>query len=66
MKARVRESGNWWIGEVYGTWQRFIMGIPMGEWTGWKQVTDRCFTKGGAKTSLRLWKQRHLPEEYEI
>lgn len=66
MKARVRESGNFWVGEVYGTWKTYILGIPMGERTGWKQVTSNCFTKVGAKLALNLWKRTHMPEEYEI
>ena len=66
MKARIVKDGNFWIGEVYGKWKRFIMGVPMDEWTGWNTVTSRCFTKTGARLELMNWKHQNCGEKFEL
>ena len=62
MKARIVKEGNFWRGEVYGTWSMF--GICERE--GWGTVTSKCFTKLGAKLELMKWKREHIPDEFEI
>ena len=53
MKARIIKKGNFWVGEVYGTWS--MMGLF--DRVGWGLVTDRCYTRLGAKLQLMKWKQ---------
>lgn len=62
MKARIIKEGNFWIGEVYGTWSMF----GLFERIGWGTVTGRCFTKIGAKMELMKWKREHCNDEFEI
>lgn len=66
MKARIIYDGSFWIGEVEGTFETVFMGIYFGEWSGWKQVTDRCWTKFGAKLQLAAWKKKNLVDEFLI
>lgn len=58
VKVRVRKDGEFWIGEVYGTWN--ILGTKR---TGWETVTSQCFTKVGAKIELFNWKRENIPDE---
>ena len=54
MKARIRKDGEFWIGEVYGTWS---MMFGLYEREGWGRVTERCFTSWGAKYQLYKWEK---------
>ena len=60
IKARLRYDGTFWIGEIYGIWENLL-----GKRIGWKKVTDRCYTKVGAKLQLNSY-VRKLPEEFEL
>lgn len=61
MKARIVKDGNFWIGEVYGTWSLF--GIDR---IGWGAATSKCFTKLGARIELMKWKREHCNEEFDL
>lgn len=63
MKARIVKDGNFWVGEVYGTWN--VMFSLYGR-VGWGSVTSRCLTKMGAKYELKKWKKEHCADEFEI
>lgn len=63
MKARIVKDGNFWVGEVYGTWS---MMFGLYDRVGWGSVTSRCYTKMGAKYELMKWKKEHCPNEFEI
>ena len=71
MKARIKETtGTWYIGQVYTTWFETDFNLHDGfykvEKTGWKTVTDFCFTRFGAKLALKRWKKRQQIDEFEI
>lgn len=63
MKARLKQIGPWWYGQVYATWYNFLTDT---KWTGWENVTDNCYTKLGAKIELLKWKNKHFPDEFEL
>ena len=63
MRARIRKDGEFWVGEVYGTWS---MMLGLYDRQGWGRVTSRCFTKIGAKLELYKWKREHCSEEFEL
>lgn len=66
MRARIRKDGLFWVGEVYGTWDRYIYMRYVGEWTGWNRVTSKCDTKWGARRELEKWKDKNCPDEFEL
>lgn len=64
MKARIRkDSCGCYIGEVYGTWENWLLGT---KWTGWDKVTTRCMTEWGARKELQQWKEKHCPTTFEL
>lgn len=63
MKARFKQIGPWWYGQVYYTWYSFLTQTT---WTGWQTVTCNCYTKLGAKIELKKWKNKNAPNEFEI
>lgn len=63
MKARIIPEGNFFVGQVYGQWSNLILGTS---WKGWETVTDRCFTRLGARMELMVWKNKHCAEEIEL
>lgn len=63
MKARIVKEGNFWVGQVYGTWSYFF---GLEERIGYGTVTPKCFTKLGAKLELMKWKKEHISEEFEL
>ena len=62
MKARIVKEGEFWVGQVYGTWS--MLGICERE--EWGTVTSSCYTKLGAKLELMKWKREYIPDEFEI
>ena len=63
MKARIVKDGNFWIGEVYGSWS-MLFGLE--EIIGWVPVTSNCFTKIGAWVELQNWKREHCSKEFKL
>lgn len=64
MKARiVKDDYDFYIGEIYGTWCNLLLGT---KWVGWESVTDKCFTKMGARLELERWKCKNCPKEFDI
>ena len=63
MKARIRKIGAWWYGEVYGEFKNILFNTNR---TGWQIVTNNCYTKIGAKSSLKRWINENCPIEFEI
>lgn len=64
MRARItRTHAGFYVGEVYGTWENWLLGT---KWTGWDSVTSKCWTKWGAKLELEKWKKEHCPDEFEL
>lgn len=63
MKARLKQIGPWWYGQVYATWYCFI---TQSKWTGWQSVTNNCYTKLGAKIELKKWKDENNPDEFNL
>lgn len=63
MKARIVPEGNFFVGQVYGTWQNLLFGT---ERVGWDTVTDRCFTRLGARLELEAWKRKHYIKEFNL
>ena len=69
MKARIIKDGTFYIGQVYGTWTTYLIGVPVQERTGWKTVTSKCCTEFGAKRELHNWKREQSSKkikEFEL
>lgn len=66
MRARIIKQGTFYVGQVYGTWQRYMLGVYVGEWTGWKSVTENCLTSLGARNALNNWKRKQRSKEFEL
>ena len=60
MRARVRYTGTFYVGEVYATCETWF-----GEWTGWKKVTEPCYTKIGTRLQLKKFADR-IGKEFEL
>lgn len=66
MKARIIRDDYGYHAEVYGTMNITFLGYEISEKTGWHKVTGDCFTEYGAKRELKKWKQKNMPDEFEI
>ena len=62
MKARITRNGGWYVGEVYGTWENWLLGT---KWTGWRKVAE-CMTEWGVRRELQKWKEKNCPDTFEL
>ena len=69
LKARIRQIGNLYYGEVYAEWLiplSRIFGYSNDTWEGWNIVTSGCLTYWGAKYALFKWKRDNGLDEFEL